>query len=246
MDQRRIQQLFLRAKRQHLAGFINLVPADRRLLLIRVLIEKDYPSALRYFLRQHFPAWHDVLIEDFSTAILHDLKAIRNARHDITDGGFARLKARGIVFRPLSRHQEASEKLIKDAFLEARPSGVNVKPENSCGRTRVLEITSKSPCETYSVALSPGYSHFINKIGTAAHGHYVILSGSLVLKPFDGVEIWRCEVADTRKRKQRTVYIGRCRRWPYGSFYASHARLEACLSTIEGIAARRALNALNG
>jgi hypothetical protein len=246
MAERLIQQQFLRAKREHLAGFINLVPADKRLLLIKELMEKNYPSAMRYFMRQHFPTWRDSMIEDFTQSILHDFNAIKNARRDITEGGYAQFAARGIVFSPLSKHQEASERLIKRAFCDARPSGVNVKHQKTCGKTRVIDIVPKHLGDTYSIALSSGYSHFIGKIGTVAHRHYVILSGVLVMKPFDGVEMWCCEVADTRRRMQRSVYIGRCSRGRYGSFYASHARFEACLSAIEGIAAGRALSAVKG
>jgi len=226
-----IQRQFLLAKRECLMRVLNMLPADKRALVIKSIKDKPYMSATRYMLRQHFPDWPDVMIEDFGTCLIHDFNAVRNSRNSL-----ARLGRDW--YDPLKMHWVKSLEAIQQAFRMARPSGATVEPERTVGRTG---ITGSAPFANgkrtaYKVKLSPSYKRFTDKIGITVYKHHVILSGFLALKPFEDGEIWCCEVEDTKARERKTIYIGR-----HMHDYVAHVRMSTCIGSLEKEVAKKCI-----
>ena len=224
-----IQRQFLRAKRDCIVRSLSMVPPDKRAMVIKSIKDKPYMSSTRYMLRQHFPAWPDVMIEDFGTCLIHDLNAIRNARSSLARTGRE-------LYDPLKQHWAQSLEIIQRAFRMARPSGVGVEPERTTGKTGIIGSTHSANRAHYKIKLSPAYKRVTDKIGTTVYKHYVILDGFLAMKPFEDGEIWCCEVEDTKARQRKTIYLGR-----HMQDYVAHVRMSTCIGFLEKEVAKKCI-----
>lgn len=233
MTPRVVQETFLKANRAHFAHMLRLLPKDKRALFCKELQEKTGAnSSLRYFMRQHCPSWRDTVIESYINGMVGAYTAIRDMRRDT--------KPPVEAFAPLRKHASLSVRRMRDAFRFSRFSYREVDITPSSNKARFLGVTGPLKELTYHISVPPSYVRFVDKLGTDGYRQYIILSGTLVTRPFGGAEVWYCEVLDTRKREQKALYIGRC-----GYLYVGHTKLGPCRSLIERAAAERALEAMH-
>jgi hypothetical protein len=142
------------------------------------------------------------------------------------------------------KHKIASEETIRRAFRDARPSYAACNFTPTTNRSRLTKVVTPGKRPVFHVDLSPGYARFIKKIGFSSCKQHVILSGYLVMKPFDGGEVWCCEVADTQKNEQRSMFVGLIREPDGGVIPFVHSKLGGCLTPIEKVATDKALKAM--
>lgn len=229
-----VQRKFLKIEREAFAALLSIIPGDKRALVMNEVKQKPYASAVRYFLRNHFPDWPDAMIEDYGNSLLRGFNAIRNARNT------ARWSSQPF-YSPLKRAWSQSLEDIQWAFRSARPSGTTVEAEMTIGKTTITGSLQSGRRVTYKMLLSPAYKRLTDKIGIKVYKHYVILEGFLVMKPFDGGEIWCCRVEDTKKQERKTVYIGRNE-----DDFVAHSNLAACITYLEKAVATKCLLAFRG
>lgn len=229
-----ILRQFLRTKKRNLNSLFALMPRPERAKVAKELKEKAYDSAMRYALRSRFPAWPDVMIEDFGGSLIRDYNAVKNARNTFRRVGRA-------DYNPVKNHWEDSLETIRRAFRAARPMGAAVEAEVGRGKTRLLGSVVSLNRPRFDISLSPAYKRTTDRIGTTTYKHYVILSGFLVLEPFEDGKVWCCEVVDTKERKPKTIYLGR-----HDEDLVAHSNLAACITALEKVVTKKCMLAMRG
>jgi hypothetical protein len=239
MINRIVQIRFLVAKRECLNRLLAIAPADKRVALIKEVKAKAYGSAVRYFLRANFPSWPDVMIEDYSTALISDYTSIKNARASLA-------KERAGKYDPLSRHWDASLEVIRRAFRSARPRGAGVEGQRTSGATSLVGSVMSVGRPSFTIALSPAYKRLTDRIGVTYYKHYAILGGFKVLEPFENSEVWCCNVVDTKERQTKTIYLGRYGTEQDEREYVAHSNLAACITYLEKVVTNKCMAAMRG
>ena len=229
-----ILQQFLRIKQRSLRSLFDIIPREKRVKVVKAMKEKTYDSAIRYALREHFPAWPDVVIEDFGGSLIRDYNAVRNARRTVQRVGKA-------DYNPVQKHWEESLETIRRAFRTARPAGAAVECTMTSGKTHRIDSVMSVGRPIFNIALSPAYKRITDRIGITTYKHYVILSGFLVLEPFEDGKVWCCEVEEAKRREQKTIYLGR-----HGDDFVAHSNLAACITALEKVVTKKCIAAMKG
>jgi hypothetical protein len=229
-----ILQQFLRTKERSLKSLFDLVPSAKRVKVAKAMKEKTYDSAIRYALREHFPAWPDVVIEDFGGSLIRDYNAVRNARRTVQRVGKA-------DYNPVQKHWDESLETIRRAFRTARPAGAAVECAMTRGKTHKIDSVMSVGRPIFNIALSPAYKRTTDRIGTTTYKNYVILSGFLVLEPFEDARVWCCEVEEAKERKHKTIYLGR-----HDEDFVAHTNLAACITNLEKVVTKKCIAAMRG
>lgn len=229
-----ILQQFLRTKQRSLQSLFDLIPRPARAHVAKVMKDKTHDSAIRYALRERFPAWPDVVIEDFGGSLIRDYNAVRNARRTVQRVGKT-------DYNPVQKHWDESLETIQRAFRTARPAGAAVEGTMTSGKTHRIGSVNSMGRPTFSIAISPAYKRTTDRIGTTTYKDYVILSGFLVLEPFEDARVWCCEVEDAKKREHKTIYLGR-----HDEDFVAHSNIAACITALEKVVAKKCIAAMRG
>lgn len=134
-----------------------------------------------------------------------------------------------------------STSLLRSNMITVMPSKATTQIYVFLGKTTDRLRPAEPPLNTRHFTVSPGYAHFVRKLGSGIYRKWVFLSGEPIASPFDGTVVWGLTTYDYATDTILQTYGGMCN----GKFIA-RATITRCVNELRRIAAGAVYAAMRG
>jgi hypothetical protein len=141
----------------------------------------------------------------------------------------------------VERASDASLSAFKSYLMGVKPNRHTTAHYVEIGRVTERVRPTDAHLNSRHFTVSPGWAHFVRKLGTATYRRWLFLSGEPIASPFDGTMVWGLTTYDYTTDTVIQTFGGTCD----GDFIA-RPTVSRCVNELRRIAAKAVFSAMSG